>query len=70
MKILYPSFLFVVGIFFGYQIFAMHSTKHNMQEYQIRLELDSAYIYDGNRLVGSCKYGSDGIDSVLFKDNL
>lgn len=42
----------------------------NLQEYQIRLEPDSAYIYDNGRLVGSCKHGSDGIDSVIVMDNL
>lgn len=36
------------------------------QEYQIRLELDSAYIYDGSRLVGVTPHGNDGIDSVLL----
>lgn len=42
----------------------------NMQEYQIRIELDSAYIYNNGKLIGSCKHGYDGIDSVILKDNL
>jgi hypothetical protein len=40
-----------------------------MKEYQIRLELDSAYIYDNGKLVGCTPYGVDGIDSVILKDN-
>lgn len=46
------------------------SCNHNLREYQIRLEIDSAYIYDGTRLVGSCKHGQDGIDSLILLDNL
>jgi hypothetical protein len=51
----------------------LHSCQHNMQEYQIRLEMDSAYLYDGNRLVGSCSYedgDGSGIDSLILKDKL
>lgn len=72
MKTLMMIFGFCLGVLAMATIsLLVIEPKHvNHQEYQIRLELDSAYIYDGNRLVGSCKHGQDGIDSVLLMDNL
>lgn len=67
-------FLFFLGVgvtvvsILGFGFMIGHETK-NTQEYQIRLELDSAYIYDGSRLVGVTPHGNDGIDSVLLLDN-
>jgi len=58
--------LFAIGYIAG----CNEQDTGNLQEYQIRIEMDSAYIYDNGRLVGSCAHGSDGIDSVILKDNL
>lgn len=41
-----------------------------MGEYQIRVEFDSAYVFDHGRFVGVCAHGKDGIDNVIRKDNL
>jgi len=54
----------------GYVAGCNEGDTGNLQEYQIRVEMDSAYIYDNGRLVGKCAHGSDGIDSVILKDNL
>lgn len=42
------------------------------REYQIRLEPERAYLYDGNRLVGSVPYNDKdgGLDSLILMDNL
>jgi hypothetical protein len=48
----------------------LNSKPRNMQEYQIRLEQDSAYVYDNGRYIGSCAHDTIGIDSVIRKDNL
>jgi hypothetical protein len=63
---------FCFGSMFGIGIGTLieHTEQPKLQEYQIRLEMDSAYIYDGSRLVGSCEHGKDGIDSVIVLDNL
>lgn len=37
--------------------------KQRMQEYQIRLEPNTFYLYDKKRLVGYGSYGKDGIDA-------
>jgi hypothetical protein len=64
--------LFFVGLCIGMSIGIAieHTDQPKLQEYQIRLEMDSTYIYDGSRLVGSCEHGKDGIDSVIVLDNL
>lgn len=67
-------FLFFLGVaccfvsILGVGFIIGHETK-DTQEYQIRLEMDSAYIYDGSRLVGVTPHGNDGIDSILLNDN-
>lgn len=71
MKLL-DFILLLAGIMVGMLIGSMcisYSPSCQMQEYQIRIESDSAFIYDKGRLVGSCKHGIDGIDSVILKDN-
>lgn len=70
MKILAAFMLIACGATVFVCGMAWGKSHAPLQEYQIRLEMDSAYIYDGDRLVGSCKHGKDGIDSVLFIDNL
>ena len=67
MKLVFFCFGSMFGIVIGTLI---EHVEHPPQEYQIRLEMDSAYIYDGTRLVGSCEHGKDGIDSVIVLDNL
>lgn len=37
-------------------------------DYQLYLTMDSAYVYDHNRYIGSCAHGNDGIDSVIRAD--
>jgi hypothetical protein len=65
-----------VTVFFLGSIAGLYVRDHQYKparEYQIRLEMDSAYLYDGNRLVGSCSYeegDGSGIDSLILKDNL
>lgn len=54
--------------YFQYNTFFNKKTI-NPHEYQIRLEPDAAYIYSEGELIGSCPYGSDGIDSVILRDN-
>ncbi len=39
-------------------------------EYQIRVEMDSMYLYNWERVVGSCPIGKDGLDSLILMDNL
>lgn len=48
------------------------SCGHNIREYQIRLEPDAAYLYDGSRLVGVVPYYDNpkGLDSIIIADNL
>ena len=70
MKLL-ACIVFTIGGFgIGFAINGIFSPKPEMQEYQIRIEIDSAYIYDNGKLIDSCKHGNDGIDSVILKDNL
>lgn len=70
------TLLIVIMIFTSGFIGGIYVRDHQYKparEYQIRLEIDSAYLYDGNRLVGSCGYedgDGSGIDSLIFKDNL
>lgn len=59
----------MIPVLFSYYIGWEHG-RINMQEYQIRLEPDSAYIYDNGKLIGSCPHGNDGVDLVILKDNL
>lgn len=74
MKYLHMKLILILtGILIGIGsafVITRFSPYYKMQEYQIRLEPDSAYIYDNGRLVGSCAHGNDGIDSVLVMDNL
>lgn len=70
MKDLVLSFLIGVCIGLGIALTIIkNSPKYEMQEYQIRLEPNEAYIYDQGKLIGFCPYGSDGIDSVILRDN-
>lgn len=65
--------LIAMGIIIGTcltAIIAANSPHWDMKEYQIRLELNEAYIYSEGELIGTCPHGSDGIDSVLLMDNL
>lgn len=48
-----------------------HTYANDPQEYQIRLEEDSTYIYNGSRLVGVMPYDStQSFDKIMLKDNL
>lgn len=59
----------MVAVLFSYYI-GWEDGRKNRQEYQIRLEVDSAYIYNNGNLIGICPHGIDGIDSVILNDNL
>ncbi len=59
----------VLGYMAG-SIFTYKRLKPLQMEYQIKLELDAAYIYDDGKLIGITPYGKDGIDSVILNDNL
>lgn len=41
-----------------------------LRDYQIHQGMDSAYLYDGETLIGVTAYGEDGIDSLILLDNL
>ncbi len=69
MKLLYGILMLIGGFCIGYGVCGMLSSN-KMKEYQIKIEFDSAYIYDNGKLIDSCKHGNDGIDSVIVKDNL
>jgi len=58
----------IVLMFIGVLALGIHSSNI-MQDYQVRLGKDSLYVFDKGELVGSCRYGKDGIDSVILKDN-
>ena len=67
--------LFAIGcIMIGFGIGSAYaeSKQINAREYQIRLEPDAAYLYDGNRLVGVVPYNDNatGLDSLILADNL
>lgn len=68
-QILFPLIMILIG-FTVARFSTTYQSNEQLKEYQIRIEPDSAYIYDNGRLVGSCKQGLDGIDSVILKDNL
>lgn len=56
------------GIYIHMQEF--HPTPCDPQEYQIRLEMDSTYIYSGNRFVGALPYDStQSFDKLMIEDN-
>jgi len=40
-----------------------------LREYQLELDVDSAYLYNGDVLVGVVPHGKDGIDSLIMMDN-
>ena len=62
----------IIGLLLGFGI--RHFSPHYPQprEYQIRLEPEAAYLYDGNRLVGVVPYNDNatGLDSLILADNL
>lgn len=61
--------LFFLGICIGASIgVGVEHVNHDPHAYQIKLERDSTYLFDGKRLVGSCQHGKDGIDSLLVLD--
>lgn len=73
MKLLLSLLLVATGSFLA----SCHATKYQsakgaakLKDYQILLTIDTAYIYQGKKLVGACAHGKDGIDSVITKDNL
>ena len=59
----------VLGYMAG-SVFIYKRLKPLQMEYQIKLEMEAAYIYDDGKLIGSTPYGKDGIDSVILNDNL
>ena len=59
----------VLGYMAG-SIFTYKKLKPYQMEYQIKLEMEAAYIYDDGKLIGVTPYGKDGIDSIILNDNL
>lgn len=51
-------------------LMAAISTRIKPYDYQVYIDLDSAYIFDNNVLIGTTAHGKGGIDSVILKDNL
>lgn len=70
MKYIFIITGFMIGTIVGTIIEHYNQSCPRLKEYQLRLELDSTYIYEHGRFVGSCPHGKDGIDSVLLNDNL
>jgi hypothetical protein len=50
--------------------YQQHKCGALMEEYQIRLEMDSLLLFDHGRYVGTAKYGNSQLDSLFMKDNL
>jgi hypothetical protein len=40
-----------------------------LKDYQIYLSIDSVYLYDNGKLIGTTAHGNDGIDSLIMLDN-
>lgn len=40
-----------------------------LRDYQIEVDNDSIYVWDGTREVGSSAWGSGKFDSIILKDN-
>lgn len=56
----------------GYIKGRIDTTKSILHQYQIQLDMDSTYLYEGNRFVGAVPYNDNdgGIDSLILQDNL
>lgn len=70
------SLLWVVAIILVICVLAASCTTNQKTndcdclEYQIRLEMDSAFIYDGDRYVGALPFDStQAFDKLMIKDN-
>lgn len=70
------SLIWIVAIILGICVLAAScgnkSSDHKCDclEYQIRLEMDSAFIYDGDRYVGALPFDStQAFDKLMILDN-
>lgn len=45
------------------------ASNDRLKDYQVALSLDTAYLYDNGKLIGTTLHGHDGIDSLIMLDN-
>jgi hypothetical protein len=74
MKDIIAYMCFVICIVvLGALVLSRYESKQNTPiyggDYQIQLDNDSIYIYDGERRVGACTWSNNKFDSILLIDN-
>ena len=49
----------------------LNNVEHIMHEYQVRIEMDSAHVYQYGRYVGSYRYADSltGFENIVAEDN-
>lgn len=69
--IMFGLFSMLLGVIVGFRaaIPYVDIMNYHLKSYQIQCSADSAYVFVNSTLIGSTPWGTDGIDSVILKDN-